>query len=136
LQRVVESQELRCRKIGWKTEAPPPRGILVRWTSRFVEGQISLEDDVGSISASSPFSSVVPWVGVSSGPLKVDVVSLGNHQGVGDEVVFHGRVDLLVVAPLSSDVDVVDPGIVGKGVVARLDFEDMRPILEVESRIR
>jgi len=60
---------------------------------------------VGSISSVSSFSGISSRVGVTSGPLEVDVISDSAFEDVGHEVVFGGGVSLDNVSSLSSERD-------------------------------
>lgn len=67
-------------------------------------------DKVGSISLIRSFSSISGWVGITSSPLEVDVISNSGIESLRDIIVFSGWVGLDNVSSLSSDIQVEDSG--------------------------
>jgi len=98
--------------------------------------QIGDLDHVGSIGLISSFSGVSSGVGVTSGPLEVDVISRSDREISGDEIVLSGGVGLNDVSSLSSDVQVEDSVGHGDSSGSGSDMEHERSILEGSSELR
>jgi len=91
---------------------------------------------VGSVSLVSSFSSVSSGVGITTSPLKVDIISSSDGQIVGSEIIFSGGGSLDHVASLSSDVEVENS--VGGQDSRRSgsDVEHEGSVLEGSSKLR
>jgi len=98
--------------------------------------QIGDLDHVGSIGLISSFSGVSSGVGVTSGPLEVNVISRSDREISGDEIVLSGGVGLNDVSSLSSDVQVEDSVGHGDSSGSGSDMEHERSILEGSSELR
>jgi hypothetical protein len=92
-------------------------------------------DTVRSVSSVGSFSGISGGIGVTSGPLEVDVISNSGVQVSWDEVVFGGWVSLDDVSSLSSNVQVKDSGKSGNSTGSLGDFEDVRSVLEGSSEL-
>jgi hypothetical protein len=90
-------------------------------------------DNVRSIGLVSSFSGISSRVGVTTGPVEVNVVVDFDIQVRWSEVVFSGWVSLDNVSSLSSDVQVEDSGILWYILWSVLDVEDGRSVLEGSS---
>jgi len=93
-------------------------------------------DDIGSVSLISSLSCISSGVGVTSGPLEVDVISLSHRQVIGDEVVLSGWVGLHDVSSLSSNVQVENSVGVENSRGSGSDVEHVRSILKGSSELR
>lgn len=92
-------------------------------------------DHVGAISLVESVTGLVGGVVVRSSPLEVDVVSTGDLEVVGGEIVLNGGVALDNVSTASTDSQVEDTG-TGLNVGGALgDLEGMRAILEGTSEL-
>jgi len=65
---------------------------------------------VRSISSISSFSCISSWVGITTGPLEVDVISDSGVEILGNKIVLSCRVGLDNISSLSTDVQVEDSG--------------------------
>jgi len=92
-------------------------------------------DNVASVSLISSFSSISSWVGVTSGPLEVNVISDSSVENFRNEVVFNGRIGLDNVSSLSSDVQVEDSCDGRNSIRSGLDVEDVGSVLEGSSEL-
>jgi len=91
--------------------------------------------DVGTISSVATLTSVTSGVGVTSSPLKVDVISLGDVEELRSKLVLGGGVSLDDVTTLSSNVKVVDTAGVSNSRGAGDDVEHVGTILEGTSEL-
>jgi len=70
-------------------------------------------NDVASVGLVLSFSSISSGVVIATHPLEVDVISLSDFQVVGNKVIFDGWIGLDDVSSLSSDVQIVNSGVIG-----------------------
>jgi len=93
-------------------------------------------DNVASVGLISTFTSVTCWVGITTGPLEVDVISNTDSQIIRNKVVFDGRVGLDDVSSLTTDVQVVDSSSAWDlSSLSWADVEDVRSVLEGSSEL-
>lgn len=96
----------------------------------FRVGEVFHLHDVGTVGSGGTFSCISCWVGVTSGPLEVDVVTLSEEQELWCEFVFGGWIGLDDVSTFSGDVQVVDTGGAWDSSWTRQDTEHVGTILE------
>jgi len=129
LSNVSESLSERCSVEQWSVGIEP---ILGSWLGL---GEVFNLNDVGSISSVSSFSSVSVGVGVTSGPLEVNVVIDQDSKIFWNEVILSGWVGLDDVSSLSSDVDVVDSLVRSNSGRSWSNGKDVGSVLECSSEL-
>jgi hypothetical protein len=90
-------------------------------------------NEVRSIGLIGSFSCISSWVGITSGPLEVDIVSNSDGQELGNIIVFGGWVSLDDISSLSSNVQVEQSGSSRDSIGSLGNVEDVRSVFEGSS---
>jgi hypothetical protein len=90
-------------------------------------------DHIVSVSSVDSFSGISSWIGITSGPLEVDVISDSSFKNFRSEVVFGGGIGLHNISSLSSNVQVEDSCNIRYSAGSLLDGEDVCSVLEGSS---